>query len=161
MTRSLQMYEIARHGQVTPMRPSTREIVQGYFAGVSLFAYCSKRELRLVARLARVEDRTVGTKLTVEGKPGSEMYVVLQGKARVHRNGRRVADIGAGAVVGELSLLTKSNRNATVVATTPIEIAVLGRKELDTLIEGSPGFSRKLIEGLAKRVQELDARSPS
>jgi CRP-like cAMP-binding protein len=78
----------------------------------------------------------------------------------VVRNGRRVGTIDAGGVVGELSMLTRAPRNATVIAETPLEVAIIERREFLALLEKSPSISRKILERLAARVQELDARAP-
>ena len=66
---------------------------------------------------------------------------------------------GAGDVVGELAVLGKAPRNATVVTRTDADVAVIGRRELFRLIEDAPGFSRKLLEALANRVREMDRRA--
>jgi CRP-like cAMP-binding protein len=86
------------------------------------------------------------------------MFVLLRGGATVRKGGRKIADIGPGEVVGELAVLAKAPRNATVTTTKDSEIATLGRRELFRLIDDAPGFSRKLFEALANRVRELDKK---
>jgi CRP/FNR family transcriptional regulator, cyclic AMP receptor protein len=122
------------------------------------FSSCSKRELRLVAKVAKTRVVGKGTTLMVEGDSGESMLVLLAGGADVHKGGRRVAQIGTGDVVGELAALTKCPRNATVTMRTDGEIAVIGRRDLLRLVKGSPSFSQKLLEALAQRVRELDRK---
>jgi CRP-like cAMP-binding protein len=124
----------------------------------ALFSSCSKRELRLVAKVAKTRVVGKGTTLMVEGDSGESMVVLLAGGADVHKGGRRVAQIGSGDVVGELAALTKCPRNATVTMRTDGEIAVIGRRDLLRLVKGSPSFSQKLLEALAQRVRELDRK---
>lgn len=157
MLGSRQDRALATHSAA--LRASTRSAIQEHLVDIPLFSSCSKRELKLIARLARLEQRTTGASLTTQGLPGSEMYVLLQGTARVVRNGRKVADIGSGAVVGELSLLIRTPRNATVIATSSLEVAVLGSKEFAQLIKDAPGFDRKLLESLAQRMHALDTHA--
>ena len=102
-----------------------------------------------------------GATLVTEGEPGSNAFVILQGKCRVTRNGRRVGQVEAGGIVGELSMLNRAPRNATVVAETPLEVAIIGRKEFLALLDSSPSIRHKLLTSLAARVQELDARAPA
>jgi CRP-like cAMP-binding protein len=142
------------------MRPSTTEAIRLHFASVPLFAACSKHELRLLAKTAVVETRASGATLMTEGATGTTAFVLLQGRCRVFRNGRRVGAIEAGGVVGELSMLNRAPRNATVVADSLVEVAILGRREFLALLEESPSISQKLLVSLAARVQELDARTP-
>lgn len=142
------------------LRPSKAAAVNGLFASVPLFSSCSKRELKLVTKTAVVEHRAAGSTLMTEGQTDTNAFVILQGRCRVLRKGRRVGVIEAGGVVGELSMLNGAPRNATVVAETPLEVAILGRKEFLALLEKSPSISHKILESLAARVQELDARAP-
>jgi CRP/FNR family cyclic AMP-dependent transcriptional regulator len=145
--------------QRVELNASTSGIVLAHLVDVPLFSTCTKRELKLVAKLARLERRASGAALTTQGMPGSEMFIVLQGTARVVRNGRKIADIGPGAAVGEIALLVKTPRNASVIATSPLEAAVLGGKEFAKLLDSSPGFDRKLLESLAGRIRELDSNA--
>lgn len=141
------------------LKPSRADTIHLRFSAVPLFAACSKRELRLLTKTAVVEPRAAGATLVTEGEAGDHAFVILQGKCRVMRKGRRVGAIQAGGVVGELSMLNRAPRNATVIAETPLEVAVLGRREFLSLIESAPSICRKLLESLAARVQELDART--
>ena len=149
-----------RTHKTAALRPSKAEVIHLHFASVPLFAACSKRDLKLLAKTAIVEPRAAGATLVTEGETGTNAYVILQGKCRVLRKGRRVGEIVAGGIVGELSMLNRAPRNATVVAETPLEVAVLGRRDFLALLESSPSISLKLLESLAARVQDLDARTP-
>jgi len=108
-------------------------------AYVSLFSQCSKRELRLVAKPAKTKEVAPKTVLVNEGDEGDSMFVLVSGHAVVHKNGRKIADLELGHVVGELAALSKAPRNATVTTTTEATIATIGRRELSRLIEEPPG----------------------
>ena len=140
-------------------RPSGSEAVHVHFASVPLFAGCSKRDLKLLAKSAVVEPRAAGATLATEGEVGADAFVILQGTCRVTRKGRRVGVIEAGGIVGELSMLHRAPRNATVVAESALEVAILSRRDFLALLEKSPSINRKILESLAARVQDLDARS--
>jgi CRP-like cAMP-binding protein len=125
----------------------------------SIFNLCSKREVKLVAKLAKVRSVPAGTTLMTQGEAGDTMIVFLSGGAEVKQNGKKLADLGSGEVAGEMAVLGKAPRNATVTTRSDSEIAVIGRRELYRLIEDAPGFSRKLLEALANRVREMDRRA--
>jgi CRP/FNR family cyclic AMP-dependent transcriptional regulator len=146
-------------GKKSRLRASTSAAIQVHFAAVPLFEECSKRELKLLAKIAVVEPRAAGATLITEGQCGSDAYVLLQGKCRVLRKGRRVGEIKAGGVIGELSMLNGAERDATVVADSQLEVAIIARRDFLSLLEHSPSISRKLLKSLAARVQELDARA--
>jgi len=141
------------------LRPSKAGAVYLHFGEVPLFSSCSKRELKLLAKSAVVEPRATGATLVTEGEVGNAAFVILQGTCRVSRKGRRVGTVKPGGVVGELSMLNRAPRNATVVAESPLEVAILGRREFLALLDQSPSISHKLLESLAARIQELDARA--
>lgn len=128
-------------------------------ASVPLFAACTKKELQLVANKA--EHRTVdaGARLVTEGSAGAEFFVILDGKARVDRHGTKVAELGPGGYFGELSLLDRAPRNATVVAETPMELVVLGQRAFDELLDSVANFDKKLLAGLARRLRQEDLKT--
>jgi CRP/FNR family transcriptional regulator, cyclic AMP receptor protein len=138
---------------------SRRDAFLNHLAQVPLFSALSKKELQLVAR--RAEDVKVdpGRILVSEGSTGSEFFVIIEGTATVSRHGRKVASLGAGDAFGELALLDKAPRNATVTAATPMELVVLGQREFGGLIDEVPGFARKLLAGMARRLRDSDAKS--
>ena len=130
-----------------------------HLARVPLFSACTRKDLSLVAR--RAEDVHVGEGkvLVTEGSAGAEFFVIVDGKARVTMRGRKVAELGPGRFFGDLALLDRAPRNATVVAETPMELLVLGQREFAALIDEVPGFAHKLLAGLARRLREADAKS--
>ena len=138
---------------------SRRDAFLDHLAEVPLFSALSRKELALVAR--RAEDVKVdeGRILVSEGSTGSEFFVIIDGEAAVSRKGRKLATLKAGDAFGELALLDKAPRNATVTAITPMEVVVLGQREFGGLIDEVPGFARKLLAGMARRLREADAKS--
>jgi CRP/FNR family transcriptional regulator, cyclic AMP receptor protein len=126
---------------------------------VPLFAACSRKDLQLVARRAEDVKVATGKALISEGETGQEFFVILAGTARVTRQGRKVATLGPGDAFGELALLERAPRNSTIVAETDMELVVLGQREFAGLIDEVPGFARKLLAGMAKRLRDADARS--
>jgi CRP-like cAMP-binding protein len=126
---------------------------------VPLFAACSRKDLQTVAKRAEDVRVPAGKALVSEGETGHEFFVIIEGRASVRRQGRKIAAIGPGDAFGELALLEKAPRNATIVADTDMELVVLGQREFAGLIDDVPGFARKLLAGMAKRLRESDARS--
>ena len=75
------------------------------------------------------------------------------------RNGRRLATLGPGAVVGELSLIDGEPRSATVSARTDLDVLEIDRRDLDKLLRKMPTVRRKLLESLATRLRATDTLS--
>ena len=125
--------------------------------GLPLFELCSKRDLRRIAALADEREIAAGTELIREGEPGSEFYVVVDGDVDVRRRGRRVARLGAGSYVGEIALLSRSPRTATVVATTPLLVLAISGRDFVALLDTLPELWLKVARTLADRVDADEA----
>lgn len=136
-----------------------RDAFLDHLAEVPLFSALSKKDLQLVSKNAEDVKVDAGKVLVSEGSAGSEFFIIVDGKARVTRRGKKVAELGPGDFFGDLALLDRAPRNATVVAETPMEVLVLGQREFAALIDEVPGFAHKLLAGLARRLREADARS--
>ena len=128
-------------------------------AEVPLFSALSQRDLARIARLGEEVEVEAGTRLVDEGATGDQFFVILSGKAKVTRRGRRIAALGRGDSFGELSLLDRGPRTATVTAENRMELLVLGQREFSGLLDDAPGFSRKLLAGMARRLREADTRN--
>ena len=122
-----------------------------------LFELCSKRDLRRIAALAVEREIAEGTELIREGEPGTEFYVVVDGDADVRRRGRRVARLGSGSYVGEIALLSRSPRTATVVAATPLRVLAIAGRDFVELLDGIPELWLKVARTLADRVDADEA----
>lgn len=138
---------------------ATRSTSADLIARVPLFAACSKKELRSLASAAAERAVGAGNVVVRQGAAGNAFFVILSGEADVIRNGRKVGHLVPGDFFGDLALIDKLPRSATVVATTDTVLVVLGQREFSALLEESTTFARKLLVGLATRVRELDARA--
>ena len=83
----------------------------------------------------------------------------LSARPQHHARGRR-AGLRHGRVRGrdDLALLDRAPRNASVIAESPMELAKMGQKAFDELLD-VPGFSKKLLAGLARRLRQEDAKT--
>jgi CRP-like cAMP-binding protein len=125
--------------------------------GLPLFELCSKRDLRRIAALAVERDVEAGTELIREGEPAGEFYVVVEGEVDVRRRGRRVAKLSAGSFVGEIALLSRSPRTATVIAATPLRVLTISGRDFVGLLDTMPELWLKVARTLADRVDSDEA----
>jgi CRP-like cAMP-binding protein len=125
--------------------------------GLPLFELCSKRDLRRIASLAEERRLDAGVELIREGEPGTEFYVVVDGEIEVRRGTRRVARLGPGSFVGEIALLSRSPRTATVVAVTPLEVLAIEGRSFVELLDSLPELWLKVARALAERVDADEA----
>jgi len=130
-----------------------------HLSNVRLFSALSNRELVRIGRVAEQVKVPAGKVVVQEGSSGHEFFLILEGQATVRRNGRKVATLGPGQYFGELALLDRSPRNATVEADTAMTLIVVGQREFSGLLDEIPGLAHKILRSMATRLREADARA--
>ena len=97
----------------------------GRLRSLPLFADMSDEELAQIAAFAQEISVEAGRELVREGDFSYEFMAIEEGEAEVTRGGEHVADLGPGDFFGEMGLLEKTLRNATVTAKTPMQLMTL------------------------------------
>src|SRR2546423_843701 len=119
---------------------------------VPMFSACSKKELQLIGRAAEDVRYKPGDVLVKEGATGREFFIIMDGKARVTRKGKEVNVLGPGDFFGELALLDRSVRNATVTAVSDMEVLVLEERAFRGLMDQITTMASKVMVGMARRL---------
>ena len=119
---------------------------------VPLFAGCSKAELRQLSSIADELDLREGTVLTRQGRVGHEFFVLIEGTVRVTQNGKKLADLSGGDWLGEIALLTKAPRTATVTATSPVRTLVIVDRDFRRVVSEMPAIAMKVLTCVAERL---------
>jgi len=137
-------------------RDMTTNTTIAALASIELFAGLSKKELAAIDRLITPIDIKAGKEVIKEGTAGREAFIIVEGTASVWRDGKLIASVGKGSVLGEVALLANRARTATVQAETAMTVEVLNRREFEQLLDQSPAITRKLLVATAKRVHQLE-----
>jgi CRP/FNR family cyclic AMP-dependent transcriptional regulator len=119
---------------------------------VPLFAAASKQELAEIASIADEIDLPEGKVLIREGDTGREFFVLVDGTAEVARGGKKVATIGPGDFFGEIALISKSPRNATITTTSPVRALVITDRAFRQLLDHAPQIQIGVLTALAERL---------
>ena len=120
---------------------------------VPIFAGCSDDQLRDITRLLTPVDVKAGTTLARQGDFGKEFFVIIEGTAAVVRDGVELAKLGAGDVVGEISIIDGGQRTATVVAATDMLVEVATHPEFAGLLDRAPKIAVNMLPTLAALVR--------
>jgi CRP-like cAMP-binding protein len=137
---------------------AAKDTYLNHLGSIALFSALSRKELERVGRAADELTVNAGHRLVTQGDVGREMFVLVEGQATVERNDQVVATIGAGAAVGELSLLDHGPRTASVTCDTDCTVLVLGAREFSALLDDVPDLRHKMLTRLAAWVRELDSK---
>jgi len=124
-------------------------------SGSPLFEGLSRRQLGQIARLSDDLEVPAGTVLCEEGARGREFFVIIAGEAEVTRGGQPVARIGAGDFFGEIALLERVKRTATVTALTPLSFFVISSSAFGSVLDADPTIERRLLHALARRLLSI------
>ena len=119
---------------------------------VPLFSSASKSELAEIASIADEINLPAGKMLIKEGDTGHEFFVLIEGTADVDRGGKKVAKLGPGDFFGEIALISKVPRNATITTTSPVRALVITDRAFRQLLDHSPKIQIGVLTALAERI---------
>jgi putative ABC transport system ATP-binding protein len=115
-----------------------------FLKAVEPFKALTPNELTNVAERVTRRHYEPGQAVIREGEIGEEMYLISEGQVEVMREEHEIARLGPADFFGELALMSGEPRNATVVATEPLDVYVLGKNDFREAMELSASFSDQL-----------------
>jgi CRP-like cAMP-binding protein len=120
---------------------------------VHLFSGCTDKQLGFIATQVEDVDVAAGKVLCRQGESGGDFFVVVSGTAKVERGGKTVDEVGPGAFFGEIALIDQGPRTATVSATSPMRLIVLGPAQFRDVLNADPLMARQLLYAVTKRLR--------
>ena len=124
---------------------------------IGVFSDVPDDALADIASLLKLTDVPAGTTVIREQEVGSTLYVILDGKVRVHRDSRTIAELGERDVFGELSVLDPEPRSASVEALEDTRLFELHGDHLHDLMATNPAVVRGIIRFLCRRIRATTA----
>lgn len=126
--------------------------------GVPLFAGCDERFLERLSGEFFEKTFRSGEALAEEGEAGRTFVIIESGEVTVTVHGNEVGRLGPGTAFGEMALIDKSARSATVTAQGDVHAYLLPVWSFRPLVEERPDMAWALLEALAQRVRDVEAR---
>jgi CRP-like cAMP-binding protein len=142
-----------------PLAVGTRRPDVDLLSRVPLFAGLSLDHLRRIAALTEEAEYHAGRVIVRRDDPGSALYVIVDGLAKVLKGrivtARAEAELGPGDFFGELALVDGGRRAATVVAVTSMRAIRIQRSAFWELLRAEPEIALKILEGMADRTRKI------
>lgn len=120
---------------------------------VGLFEGLSKKELSQIHKQAREGEFPAGDVVVTEGESGVGFHLILSGRAKVVAGKRTLTTLGPGEFFGELSLIDRGPRTATVVAQTNLKTLSLVSWEFLPMLDRNPPIARKILIEITRRLR--------
>jgi CPA1 family monovalent cation:H+ antiporter len=122
-------------------------------AAIPFFAGLSDEELAAVAAKATERELASGETIAQEGDFGHALFAIERGTAEVTSGGQTLRVVGPGDVVGEVAVLVSGRRTASVVATSPMRVIVLFKRDVWALEREAPQAVERLRELIGERLE--------
>jgi CRP-like cAMP-binding protein len=121
---------------------------------VPLFRGFSRSQVDALLRVAHETEFPIGAIIIREGTAGEDFHLLLQGQATVSIGGQEVARAKPGDYFGEMALLDRGVRSATVTADTDVATLRLASKDFLKIVDEDRRIARRIIEELCRRLRD-------
>jgi CRP-like cAMP-binding protein len=123
---------------------------------VPLFEGLSQRELEQIARWTDEVDLPEGERLLDQGRFAYEFFVIQEGECEVRQDRRPLATMGPGDIVGEIALMERARRTATVETLSRVRAIVMSARDFGTMMDTMPSVARRVREIQQRRIGDAD-----
>jgi CRP-like cAMP-binding protein len=125
-------------------------------ASVPLFEGMSRKDVSALNRASKHNAYPAGKTIVREGTVGVAFHLIVSGRARVTIGGRTRGKLGPGDFFGELAIIDRGRRSATIVAETAVETLSVTSWDFLPMLDANPGMARKVLTEMSKRLRGVE-----
>ncbi len=126
-----------------------------FLKSIDLFSQIPGDSLAQIALIATEESRDVGEQIGVEGEFGDALYLVVEGKLRVHHRDRQATELGEREYFGETSILESLPGPASVTALSATHLLKISREDFQEIMLEKPEIALGIIKVLSRRLRDV------
>ena len=126
-----------------------------FLKSVDLFSQIPGEDLAQIALITAEEGWDAGEEIIAEGEVGDALYIVLDGKVRVHRKDKTIAELGERECFGEIAILDASPRSASVTALIDVALLKIAREDFQEIMADKHAIAQGIIKVLTRRLREV------
>ena len=127
---------------------------------VPLFSDLEERDLEAVANTMREVTFRAGQEVTTEGGGGVGFFIIEDGRATVTVHGTERGKLGPGDYFGEVALIDRTDRTATITADTELRCLGMTSWDFRPIVEANGTIAWKLMQALARKLQDAERELP-
>jgi CRP-like cAMP-binding protein len=125
---------------------------------LSIFSDTPENILAEIVHLMVESNVTAGNAIVREGETGNCMYIIFDGKVKIHKQNQVLASLGEKDFFGELSLLDTETRSATVTAVTDCILFRIDQEPFYDMMESRPEVVRGVMRILCQRIRSINQK---
>lgn len=123
--------------------------------GIPMFRELDIFTLQQIQKIAAYKRIAAGETVITEGEEGDSLYVVIHGRVGVYKGGERINEIGPGGLVGEMAVIEKQRRSATIRTLEETEFLIIEGGDFEKLLERNSSISNAVIRTLSGRLRKM------
>jgi CRP/FNR family transcriptional regulator, cyclic AMP receptor protein len=125
-----------------------------FLKSIDLFSQIPGEDLAQIALISSEETRDQGDEVFAEGEAGDALYLVIDGKVRVHKQDRVIAELGERECFGEMAILDAAPRSATVTSLSESNLLKITREDFQEIMSEKPEIAMGIIKVLTRRLRD-------
>lgn len=130
-----------------------------FLKSIALFDKISTEELSPIANIAEECSVNCGQEIIHEGDQGDCMYLLVDGRVKVHSGERVFVELGEGSCFGEMAILDTEPRSASITAISDCVLLKISSDDFNDLLLEKPEISRAILTVLTHRLREANKRA--
>ncbi len=135
-----------------PLTESEKKAITKMLSEVPIFSHVKKKDLSDIVESASTRMFEPGETIVKEGDDGVCFYLIWDGNVQVRGKGKDLAKLGRGEFFGEMALLNKQPRTASVIAIDKTTCLLVTRWSFKSILSAHPKIALSVLEELSKRV---------
>lgn len=124
-----------------------------FLKSIELFSQIPSEDLAQVALISGEEARESGEEIFAEGDAGDALYLVLDGRVRIHKQDRLIAELGERECFGEMAILDAAARSASATAQGECRLLKISREDFQEIMSEKPEIAMGIIKVLSRRLR--------
>ncbi|TMA74859.1 MAG: cyclic nucleotide-binding domain-containing protein [Deltaproteobacteria bacterium] len=130
-----------------------------FLKSIDLFRALPSEELAQIAEIAEEQPLAAGDQVFAQGEPGDALYLIVEGKVKVHQGNKELVRLGERDVFGEMAVLDSEPRSASVTAVEDAVLLKIGRDDFRDILGERPEIAMGVMKVLTRRLRETSRKS--